>query len=140
MESISDHNFKCRIPVVRVNTSERKPFAEYGIQCKFRAPGLGDENVHTWKLWRRYSEFKDLDAFVPLAPPSRGIQPRPRPQPCASPQPCGIGRPTAHPGRRRPLGQRNGSSWTVSLPPRAHPAARRRPPPAESCAARWGGR
>lgn len=74
MESISDHNFKCRIPVVRVNTSERKPFAEYGIQCKFRAPGLGDENVHTWKLWRRYSEFKDLDAFVPLAPHRRRLR------------------------------------------------------------------
>ncbi len=40
-------------------------YAEYGIQCMYRTPGLDtSESILKWKLFRRYREFKELDTCV----------------------------------------------------------------------------
>ena len=47
----------------RVNQYHAAAFAEYEVTCKLRVAGarVHRETVHKWSVWRRYSEFEELE-------------------------------------------------------------------------------
>lgn len=59
----ANKNIRADVRSYRVISKGSKPKVEYQLMCCFKAPTL-EKSVITWELWKRYSEFAELDAVL----------------------------------------------------------------------------
>eukprot|EP00591_Stephanopyxis_turris_P008553 CAMPEP_0195516320 /NCGR_PEP_ID=MMETSP0794_2-20130614/7085_1 /TAXON_ID=515487 /ORGANISM="Stephanopyxis turris, Strain CCMP 815" /LENGTH=205 /DNA_ID=CAMNT_0040644885 /DNA_START=158 /DNA_END=771 /DNA_ORIENTATION=- len=56
-------NIRADVRSYRLVKEGSKPKVEYQLVCCFKAPTL-EKSVITWEVWKRYSQFNDLDSVL----------------------------------------------------------------------------